>query len=244
MGASNNHNRDDTGAGLARIEVGADGLLDGEMAALIAAKSNQGRSSVLQEGHKRDLDGRSIVSDGDTKLHNTDQTANGGEAVGNSAADKDVSAAREDHDQTEHQQDGKEAFHRSPPREAGQKSTPQADSLLSLPGKNLSSAQGGGRRHDFPPPAGFPARVRDVPFQFSRSKGQCVPRGTHGPKSPQSSAAVCPKADHSWWPRSGSHAQFRIGSLTTVGPPVGEARLHRPGPHTEPGRDVLSSRDR
>jgi hypothetical protein len=105
--ASNNHNRDDTGAGLSRTEVGADGLLDGEVAALIAAKSNKGRSSVLQEGDKRDLDGGSIVTDDGTKLHNTDQTANRGEAAGGSAADENVAAASEDHDQNEHQQDGK-----------------------------------------------------------------------------------------------------------------------------------------
>src|ERR1700730_15406550 len=79
--SSINHNRDDTGAGLSRIEVGADGLLHGELAALIAAKSNKGRSSVLQEGDQRDLDCRSIVTDDGAKLHHTDQTANGGEAA-------------------------------------------------------------------------------------------------------------------------------------------------------------------
>ena len=39
---SNNQDRDDAGAGSSRIEFGADGLLYGEMAALITAKPNRG----------------------------------------------------------------------------------------------------------------------------------------------------------------------------------------------------------
>ena len=38
ISVSSNHNRDDAGAGLSGIEIGTDGLLHGELAALIAAK--------------------------------------------------------------------------------------------------------------------------------------------------------------------------------------------------------------
>jgi hypothetical protein len=56
-----NHNRDDAGAGLPRIEVGTDGLLHRESTALITTKPNRRRGTSLQEGDEGDLQCRSIA---------------------------------------------------------------------------------------------------------------------------------------------------------------------------------------
>jgi hypothetical protein len=90
-----NHNRDNAGAGLSRIEVGTDGLLHRKSAALITAKPNCGRGTSLQEGDEGDLQCRPISTDDGTELYHADRTTDARGTGGQSTADKDVPATGE-----------------------------------------------------------------------------------------------------------------------------------------------------
>jgi hypothetical protein len=92
---SNNHNRDDAGAGRPRIEGGTDDLLHRELVALIATKPNRGREARLQEGNKGDLYRGPVFTNDRAQLYNADRTSDGRGTRRQGAANKDVPAAGE-----------------------------------------------------------------------------------------------------------------------------------------------------
>jgi len=88
---------------LSGIEVGTDGLLHRESAALITAKPNRRRGTSLQEGDEGDLQRRSIPSDDGTKLYRADRTTDARGTGWQSTADEDVPATWEGQDQAKQQ---------------------------------------------------------------------------------------------------------------------------------------------
>jgi hypothetical protein len=112
---SNHHDRDEVGASLSWIEFGTNGLLQGESAALIAAKAKRRRTPSLQEGDKRDLDRRTIVSNNHTELYNTDRTADAGGRARKGAPEENISASGVGRKQARHKgETTAEALHGSP----------------------------------------------------------------------------------------------------------------------------------
>ena len=122
---SNSHNRDDAGAGLSWIEFGTNGLLHGESAALIAAKTDRRRSPGLQEGDKRYLHRRPIVTNNRTELYNTNRTADAGGRARKGATEENVSASWQGCDQERHEEETEQALHGSSRREHWHESTPK-----------------------------------------------------------------------------------------------------------------------
>lgn len=120
----NNHNQDDTVAGVSQGKVRTHHLVDGKLAALVTTEPDRGRGTVQQKGDKCDSHRRPTPTDDSTQLYDADGSADRREPGLKGSADEDVSATAADHCQANHEKSGQEAFHSSPPNEDCGKCTP------------------------------------------------------------------------------------------------------------------------
>jgi len=79
--SANNLNDDDGRAGLSRIEIDEHGLVQGEQAGLIGAKTDCGECAVFEEGHECDLNGPSCPIQDTADLHRADRALDGGPSL-------------------------------------------------------------------------------------------------------------------------------------------------------------------